>query len=144
MAANFRVCLCERATGIVCNADGSWDISKGPVPFVDFDTRTEAEDYCRLVILEKPEIECGIYDSTGSRCLAMFSEVVGHHPLRAMLGSVDTDDGETFIAHLLDAGTDDTIRLLQRLDRVGFGFTVVTATPSWMVRHFGCSLMAEG
>jgi hypothetical protein len=61
-----------------------------------------------------------------------------------MLGWVDADDGEPFTAHFLDTGTDDTIWLLHRLVRVGFGFTLATATSSYTVRHFGCSLMGEG
>jgi len=54
-----------------------------------------------------------------------------------MLGWVDTDDGEPFTAHFLDTGTDDTIRLLQRLVRAGFQFTLDAAASSWTVKHFG-------
>ena len=62
------------------------------------------------------------------------SEVVGHHPLRTMLGWIDADDGEPFTAHLLDAGTDDTIWLLQRLPS-WLGFALLTAPSSDVVRH---------
>ena len=54
-------------------------------------------------------------------------EVVGHHPLRAMLGRIDADDGEVLTAHLLDTGTDDAIGLLRGLLRGWLGLTLLTA-----------------
>ena len=69
-----------------------------------------------------------------SRLDEQVAKIVGHHPLRAMLGRIHTDDGEPFTAHLLDARSDDAIRVLQRRVRAGFG-SLVTATSSWMVRH---------
>ena len=42
-------------------------------------------------------------------------EVVGHHPLRAMLGGIDTDDREVLTAYFLDTGTNHAIGFLERL-----------------------------
>ena len=40
------------------------------------------------------------------------AKVVGHHPLRPMLGRIDADDGELFTTHLLDPRCDDAGWLL--------------------------------
>src|ERR1051326_9289258 len=41
-------------------------------------------------------------------------EVVCHHPFGAVLGRVDTHDGETITTYLLDARANDAIGLLKR------------------------------
>jgi len=49
------------------------------------------------------------------QCLGLdeqVSEVVGHHPFRAMFCGIDTHDGELLTAHLLHAMPDDTPHLL--------------------------------
>ena len=42
-------------------------------------------------------------------------EVVGHHPLRPMLGGINADNREVLTTHLLDTRANDSIGLLQRL-----------------------------
>ena len=41
-------------------------------------------------------------------------EVIGHHPLRPMLGRIDAYDGKVLATHFLDTWTDDSIGLLKR------------------------------
>ncbi len=61
--------------------------------------------------------------------------VVGHHPLRPMLGWIDTHDSKPFTTHLLDARADDAIRLLQGLSLTRIRLAVRTVTRFYVIRH---------
>src|SRR6516162_10616293 len=69
-------------------------------------------------------------------------EVVGHHPLRTMLGGIDADNGEVLTAYSLDTGTDYSTGLLQRLP-AWLGFVLLTALSSDVVWHLGFSVIGE-
>jgi hypothetical protein len=69
-------------------------------------------------------------------------EVVGHHPLRTMLGGIDADNGEVLTAYSLDTGTDHSTGLLQRLP-TWLGCVLLTARSSDVVRHLGFSIIEE-
>lgn len=58
------------------------------------------------------------------KCLAFdeqISKVVGHHPLRPMLGRIDANDGESGAADLRDPGSNDPTWLLQILSLARIG-----------------------
>jgi hypothetical protein len=46
-------------------------------------------------------------------------KVVGHHPIRPMLGRIDADDGEPLPTHLLDSASNEAIWFLQVLCLAG-------------------------
>src|SRR5690348_13464692 len=63
------------------------------------------------------------------------SKVIGHHPLRAMLGWIDADDGEPLAAYFLDAGTEDAVGLLQRPIGARLATALRTTVSLYAVRH---------
>jgi hypothetical protein len=64
------------------------------------------------------------------------SKVISHHPFGPMLGWIDADDGEPLTAHLLDAGSDNAVGLLQRLVVARLGLAKLPASDSsYVVRH---------
>lgn len=63
------------------------------------------------------------------------AEVVGHHPLTAVLGRIDAHDGKPFAPYLLDTGANDTIGLLQRLSPRRTRLAISAAVYPDVVRH---------
>jgi hypothetical protein len=55
----------ELSTGIVLAPDGQRDLGSGEA-FRTFDSLAAARAFARGVVVAKPEVECGLYDSSGA------------------------------------------------------------------------------
>jgi hypothetical protein len=60
------VVLAERSTGIILTPGGQRYLGSGEA-FRAFSSRGEARAFAQGVVNTKPEVECGLYDSTGTR-----------------------------------------------------------------------------
>lgn len=68
----FRMLVCERATGVVCHADGRWYLkTDGARPDLEFDTRAEAEKYCQEFCTRRHDLECWMFEDE-DRLVAVF------------------------------------------------------------------------
>ena len=63
------------------------------------------------------------------------SQSTGHHPLRAMLGGIDADNGELFTADLLDVRANDAILFPYCRATAGLRLRFFPARASNVVRH---------
>ena len=96
-----------------------------------------------FLLLLPDHLHCGIKEDAlvldGLWFDKQIPKVVGHHPLRAMLGGIDTDNGKVLTTCFLNTRTYCSIWLLQRLP-AGSAFLLHTTGSSNVVRHFGFSI----
>jgi hypothetical protein len=60
------VVVAERSTGIILGPSGQRHLGSGEA-FRAFGSMAEARAFAQCVVDAKPEVECGLYDSTGTR-----------------------------------------------------------------------------